>query len=184
MAGRGAGSPRLWTRTLAALALGAGAVAGSAACSPIATDIDYAPSDGVRVVLGDQLTIENLLILTPGEGEPALVAGGFINRGDEATTITLSFGEDGQSTTLQVAGDSSLLLPPPVPDDAASATEDIEREVVILDVSPGAPGSTVPVTISTPESGATTAQVPVLDDTLPPYDAYIEHYLSGTATAG
>lgn len=164
--------PERVRRAIAALALGAGAVAGVAACSPVATQLQYAPSDGARIVLGenDELRIENLLILTEEIQTPALVVGGVTNGTTEAATVTLAFA-DGVSTTVQVPAGGTVLLDP--------ANE--SGETMILPASPVAPGATLPVTISTPELGSTVADVAVLDGTLAPYDTYIEDYLSGAA---
>ena len=55
----------------AALAL---TMTGCAFASPVSTQLDYAPSDGARVVLsqgGAQVRVENMMILTAGEGEAA-----------------------------------------------------------------------------------------------------------------
>jgi len=136
-------------------------IAAVAACTPVATQLPYAPSDGARAVLGDEVTIENLLILTTAEGEPALVIGGVTNRSDEATTVTLTVGE---TSPLEVSVDphDTVLLNP------------ANGETLILDASPTPPGTSIPVTISTPTAGSTTVQVPVLDGTLAPYDAYLE----------
>jgi hypothetical protein len=156
------------SRALAALAIGAAAAAGIGACSPINTQLEYAPSDGNRAELGDEIRVANLLVLTTGQGEPALVVGGVTNRTAETTTVTFTFGADEAGATesldVQVAGRSTVLLNP--------SHED--GETAILEASPVAPGANLPVTISTPTSGSTTVNVTVLDGTLAPYDTYLE----------
>lgn len=161
-------------RALAAVALGA-VVAGTAACSPVATQLEYAPSDGARVVLGEEgeLTIENLLVLTEEADAPALVVAGVTNRTDEPMSVTLTFAE-GVATTLEVPANGTVLLDPANPD----------GETVILEASPVPPGATLPVTVSTPELGATLAEVAVLDGTLAPYDTYLEEYVEDAGAAG
>jgi hypothetical protein len=148
-------------RRLGALVAGVG-IAAVAACAPVTTQLPYAPSDGARAVLGDEVTVENLLVLTTAEGEPALVVGGVTNRSDEATTVSLTVGE---TSPLQVTVDphATVLLNP------------TNGETLILDASPAAPGASVPVTISTPTAGSTSVEVTVLDGTLAPYDAYLEY---------
>jgi hypothetical protein len=168
MAGRtGAGHARRMRRALAALAIGAAAATGVGACSPITTALEYAPSDGSRVELGDEIEVSNLLVLTEALGEPALVVGAVTNLSSEATSVTLEFAGSGgepETVTLQVAGGSTALLDP--------TNED--GETVTLSASPVAPGANVTVTVSTPTAGSVTANVVVLDGTLAPYDEYLE----------
>ena len=168
MAGRtGAGYARRMRRGLAALAIGAAAAAGIGACSPITTQLEYAPSDGSRIELGDEITVSNLLVLTTAMGEPALVVGGVTNHSAEPTTVTLDFaGAEGepQSVPVAVDGRSTTLLNP---------THD-DGETVVLPASPGGPGVNLTVTVSTPSSGSATMNVMVLDGTLAPYDTYLE----------
>jgi len=165
MAGRtGYRHPRRWTRALAALSIGAAATVATA-CAPITTQKPYAPSDGSRAVLGDEIRVENLLILTEAEGEPALVVGAITNHGDDVAPVTLTFGEDqATSTTVQVPPSDTVLLNPANPD----------GQSLVLDETPDRPGSSVPVTISTPSSGSTTVRVTVLDGTLDPYGDWLE----------
>jgi len=157
------------SRALAALAITAAAAAGIGACSPITTQFDYAPSDGNRAALGDEVTVENLLVLTTGQGEPALVVGGITNRTADATTVTLAFGSTDapeliETLDLRVEGGSTVLLNP--------ANED--GITAILEASPVPPGANLTVTVATPSSGSTTVDVTVLDGTLAPYDVYLE----------
>lgn len=172
MAGRtGAGHARRMRRTLAALAIGAAAAAGVGACSPITTDLQYSPSDGSRVEVGDEVTVSNLLVLGTAAGEPALVVGGVTNHSSEATTVTLELaGPAGEpeTVTVQVAGRSTTLLDP---------THE-NGETVTLSASPAAPGANLTVTVSTPTAGSATMNVMMLDGTLAPYDTYIE-YIEG-----
>lgn len=157
---------RRWARALATLSIGAAAAVGATACAPITTDLPYSPSDGARAVLGNEVTVQNLLILTAAEGDPALVVGGITNRSTEDTAVTLTFGEgDGSSTsTVNVPASDTVLLNPAKPD----------GETLILDVTPARPGASVPVTVATPASGSTAIQVTVLDGTLEPYDQWLE----------
>src|SRR5699024_5546122 len=83
-------SPR---RIAAALLLSGATALGVGACSPITTLQPYNPSDGVRGVLGTQISTDNLMILTDAEGSPGLLLGGVTNKsGDEAQ---VSFALDG-----------------------------------------------------------------------------------------
>lgn len=169
MAGRtGTRQARRWSRGLAALSIGVAAALGAAACSPVTTQLPYAPSDGARAVLGDQLTVENLLILTAAEGDPALIVGGLTNRSTSTIEVTLSFGDAATDVQVQVPASDTVLLNPANPD----------GETVVVDPTPGAPGTNVQVTIATASAGSTSVAVPVLDGTLAPYDQWLD-YLDG-----
>lgn len=169
MAGRT--SQRRALRAIGAVLVGLGALSVSA-CSPIMTDVVYAPSDGARAVLGDELTVENLLVLTTAEGEPALVVGAVTNRNGEPSDVTFTFGET-LTTNVMVGPNETVFLDPTNPD----------GQTMILDASPAPPGASLPVTVSTPTSGSTTVQVAVLDGTLAPYDEYLAYLDDVTAAA-
>lgn len=173
MAGRT--SQRRVLRAIGAALVGLGALSVSA-CAPIMTDVAYAPSDGARVVLGDELTVENLLVLTTAEGEPALVVGAVTNRNGESSDVTFTFGDADTAapltTSVRVGPSETVLLDPANPD----------GQTMILDASPAAPGASLPVTVATPVSGSTTVEVTVLDGTLAPYDEYLA-YLDDASSA-
>lgn len=149
------------SRRLAAALLLTGATAlGVGACSPITTMDMYAPSDGVRGDLGTQLRVENLMILSPAEGAQGVVLGGLVN--ETTSPVDVSFAIEGVSggQQLNVPPQDTLLLGP-------------DYEGVTVPAVPAPPGAVVSVQVSTPESGSITLDVPVLDDTLPPYDEYV-----------
>ena len=129
----------------AALSLSSGAWA-----SPTQTDKMYAASDGIRVSLveGDALRVENLMLLTAGEGEAAQLFGALVNDTSEDASITLAVA-DAATTTIEVE---------------AGGVARLEEETEVIDASPAAPGATVPVVIT--YQGATTHAAPVLDGTL------------------
>lgn len=169
MAGRN--SQRRALRAIGAALLGLSLVSVSA-CAPIMTDVPYAPSDGTRVVLGDELTVENLLVLTTAEGAPALVVGGVTNRDGESSDVTFTFG-DTLTTNVTVGPNQTVLLDP----------SHADGQTMVLGASPVPPGASLPVTVATAASGTTTVQVTVLDGTLAPYDSYLA-YLDDPAVTG
>lgn len=160
-------SPR---RIAAALLLSGVTALGVGACSPITTLQPYNPSDGVRGVLGTQVSADNLMILSAGEGDLGTILGGVTNKSGEP--VDVSFSLDGVSGALEVSVDphSTVLLGP-------------EHETVIVPSVPVPPGAVVKVQMSTPESGAVTLTVPVLDGTLPAYDPYVPVTPSESATS-
>ncbi|KGM02393.1 hypothetical protein [Cellulomonas cellasea] len=140
--------------TVAVALVGAG-LAGCSATNPITTQEPYAPSDGVRVGLGD-LTAENLLVLTSGEGEPASLHGAVRNRGGEDLEVTFTLEDGTEVGTVEVAAGDGVLL---------GGTDGEQLLFTATDV----PGSTTDLAISTAAGGAETVPVPVLDGTLPEY---------------
>jgi hypothetical protein len=156
-------SPR--PRTLRAAALAAGvavvglALAGCSATNQITTENPYSASDGVRVVVGD-VRGSNLLVISSAKGEPGTLIGGLVNDGDEPRTVTVAAGDD--STDVELGPKETVLLGGgDVPEDG---TADVLFEAVSVP-----PGAVLQVTISTPEDGSVTANVPVLDGSLPEY---------------
>jgi hypothetical protein len=137
-----------------AVALVAAAVlSGCSATNPITTEMAYAASDGVRATLGD-LTAENLLLVAAAADTPGALQGALTNRGDEDLEVELDL--DGDIALVPVAAGETVLL----------GGEDGEE--VVLD-TPGEPGSTVEMTLTTDAAGSETVPVPVLDGTLPEY---------------
>ncbi|WP_022918438.1 hypothetical protein [Ruania albidiflava] len=146
------------SRRLAAALLLTGVTAlGVGACSPITTMQAYAPSDGVRAELGTQLRVENLLVLTSAEGAEGTVLGALVNESTSAADVTLAIDGVSGGQQLEVPAGGTLLLGP-------------EHHEVALSTVPAAPGATVPVQVSTSQSGSVTLDVPVLDGTLPYYE--------------
>ncbi|QAY69173.1 hypothetical protein [Xylanimonas protaetiae] len=140
-------------RTIALLA--AAGVLALTACSPTTTINPYAPSDGVRVDLSNDLRGVNLLVVAAEQGGEGVVHGAFANHTDETVTFTLTV--DG-AAPVEVDVDPSSTV--------TVGTEDGEQ--VVLDAVAEAPGSFVDATL---EAGGESRQfqLPVLDGTLDEY---------------
>lgn len=152
-------------RTAAVLALGAGAALGLSGCSvtnPIQSQADYAPSDGVRVTVGD-LIVQNLLVVSAGEGEPGNVSGAISNEGQDDARVGLALEDGTEIGSLTVEPGQNLLIGV----DEALTAETTELRV---DEVPAPPGAMIQVTITSDRGGATTTPVPVLDGTLEQYE--------------
>ncbi|WP_454050922.1 hypothetical protein [Cellulomonas sp. Marseille-Q8402] len=150
-----------------AIALAAAAVlSGCSATNQITTEMAYAASDGVRASLGD-LTAENLLLLAAAADEPGALQGALTNRGDDALTVEVA--TEASSERVRVAAGETVLL------------GGTEGEEILLE-TPGAPGSTVALTLSTDAAGTETLQVPVLDGTLPEYAGLVPEEVLPSAT--
>lgn len=142
-----------------AVVVGALALAGCSVANPITTAMPYAPSDGVRVEVTDGVTVENLMVLTDGEGEEGHVLGAVVNRSSEDVEVTITLGEDGGSVPVDVAAGESVNL----------------AEAGITTAAVGAaPGAVLDATVGATGSGDVAAAVPVLDGTIPPYDEYLD----------
>ncbi|MPV37583.1 hypothetical protein [Georgenia subflava] len=147
---------------LAAAAAAVAAVLVLAGCSvanPITTQDPYAPSDGVRVAVTEFVSVENLMILTTGEGEEGHLLGAVVNRSKEDVEVAFTFGESGGAVPVRVEAGGTVNFT-----DAGITTESVEA----------APGANITATVEMPTAGAQQVAVPVLDGTIPPYGDYLD----------
>ncbi len=133
------------------IAVSLGAALALTACAPIQTLEPYAASDGVRTVMNDDVIVENLMIISVGEGAPGAVQGGIRN--------------DGASTSVKI-GDQFL------PVDAGETLllggkNGIDVTIDSVNVRPGA---TMPLTLTVEGSDPQEVPVPVLDGTMSEYE--------------
>lgn len=143
------------TRRGLAVGIVLAAAAGLGACSPITTQIQYAPSDGVRVAVSDSVTVQNLLIVAAAEGAPGAVQGGVVNNGSEDSVVSI-----GDLTVAVAAGETVLL--------GGSHGEEL-----IVDAVPAAPGANAQVAVGLEGTEGETVYIPVLDGTLPEYTSLV-----------
>ena len=148
-----------WKRASATLVLVL-AAAGCSTANPITTQRSYAPSDGVRVQLSDDVAAENLMILTRGEGQEGHLLGGVANRSTGGPTVTVTIELDGGSVYTFALG----------PNENVNLTDE-DLMVTRVDAPPGA---TLPGTVSASNAGSQEVDIPVLDGTIPPYDQFLE----------
>lgn len=158
----------LHARRFGAIVLSAGLITGLGACSPIQTHIPYDPSDGVQVELSNSVKATNLLVLTRAEGEAGTLVGSLTNLTESAAEVTVQVGAADPIEVSLEAGVTAYLTPKLTEYEAGMIF--VEARVSAVD---SAPGSTIPVTITTPADGTTNIQVPVLDGTLEPYADYL-----------
>ncbi|MFC8599475.1 MULTISPECIES: hypothetical protein [unclassified Isoptericola] len=149
-------------RTVAAASVMAGALL-LAACSPTITTKPYAPSDGVRVNLTDQVRGINLMVVSEGEGEPGNLLGAVANDSAEDVDVVLTAeGADPLSVTVPAGGTIYLNA-----DQEGAQVEDPQIAAVAAQ-----PGGDLDATLS----GAGVDQdffLPVMDGTLPEYKDYV-----------
>ncbi len=141
------------------VALVSAGLAGCSATNEITTQLDYAASDGVRATIGD-VTAENLLVITAGEGELGALQGAFTNRGSADVDVTLTTEDNTELASVPVAAGSTVLL---------GGT----RGELVTFTTPVAPGAVLPVTLTTGSAGSEAVSVPVLDGTLSEYTALV-----------
>lgn len=145
--------PRKVARLIAA-PLAAALALGLAACAPITTLKPYAASDGVRVVVSDDVVIENLMIISAAEGSAGAIQGGIRNDGANTSVVI-------GSETIDVESGETLLL---------GGENGLET---IIDPVTVAPGATLKLDIAATGTDVQNVPVPVLDGTLPEYAPYI-----------
>lgn len=146
---------RLSARPVAAVGavLLAGVLTACSTTNPITTHEEYAASDGVRAALGD-ISAENLLLVAVAADAPGALQGALSNQGTDPITVTVATSSD--STDVRVPAGETVLL------------GGTEGEDVVL-ATPGAPGATTDLSLSSGPGGTETVPVPVLDGTLPEY---------------
>ena len=141
-----------------AAVLGAAAlVAGCSVMTPIQTAEPYNAGDGVRVVVTDDVRVENLMVLASDEGAEGQVFGSLVNDCPVEVVITVTIGEGG--IQMPVEPGASVLLG--------------VDEIVVLPSTPVAPGAVAQGMVEAGGLGTVTAAVPVLDSTLPQYADYV-----------
>lgn len=152
-------------RKIAAAAIAASLMLGTAGCtfmSPIASQMDYAPSDGVQVAL-ESVKLRNFIYLSDGAGRAGLF-GSLVNTSLESTTVQIQY-------TDAVSGDKSAatfnLLPQQKLDLGYGGTTAL---AINLEAEPGR----VAEIFAIQTGGVGKAlNVPVLDGTLAEYKALV-----------
>lgn len=143
-------------KKLALAAVGALVLSGCAMTTEVATQKEYAASDGIRVDL-DTVTLENLYLLSDGSPSDAVLSVVAVNNTDDDIDVTL----EGENITWEASLSSKETLNP--------ATDENEPELL---PGPFTPGENVQVTVRA-GSESTTAAVPVLSACSAAYeDAY------------
>ncbi|WP_084039248.1 hypothetical protein [Demequina sp. NBRC 110053] len=136
--------------SLAALAL-----AGCSYVNPITTQENYAASDGSQVQMGAVEGL-NLIVVSPGAGEPGTLIGTLHNSSAEDIDVQVTFDGETMTTVTVPAGQNQQLGP------ADGATE-VPGTTEVL------PGLTTEAALMSSTDGTFTVEVPVMDGTLPEY---------------
>lgn len=138
---------------LAAAALSAMALTGCSLNSPATTLLSYAPADGVELD-GESLDVRDLLVVSHGNGAPAVVSGSLINTSSEPLEVSVSVNGEPLSPEVTVDPNGRARLDGVGPDGS-------EGERLVLPALDSPAGQSVEVRLST---GAETlsATAPVL----------------------
>jgi hypothetical protein len=152
---------------IAAVAAAALLLAGCSTINPITTTLEYEPSDGFSVDIGDNAEAMNLLVITSAVGEPAILTGSIYNA--DVEDLEVSFSIDGETfTDVTVPAQSTAILGP-----------DYE---VITGAATVAPGMIAQVLVNSEFTGQFATPVPVMDGTLPEYAPVLEAIPAPVAT--
>ena len=129
----------------ASLALG-----GCSFIAPQTSLEQYAPSDGLQVDLGD-VPVRNVLVVSQGGGEPGVLSGALVNRGDADAVVLVEV--SGTTAEVDVAAGETVFLA------AFGETDGVQ---VVLDVVEEPAGGVVEVSFSDPAADSSSFQVPIV----------------------
>jgi hypothetical protein len=152
-------------RKFATVAVAASLLLGTAGCTfmnPIASRIDYAPSDGTQANL-ETVDARNFIYLSDGNGHAALF-GSLVNRGLESASVKLQYTD---ATSKETKEAYFTLLPAQKLDFGYNGTSALNYDLG------GKPGQTVTVWVSAGSETGKSMNVPVLDGTLPEYSELV-----------
>jgi hypothetical protein len=138
---------------LTGLAVATLLAAGCGVFSPVQTDYDYIPADGVSLSIPG-LDLRNLAIVTDGAGSDGVLVGQAVNPGAEAVEVL--FGVPGADGSLGSGGGRTS-----VPAYSGATLSD-EATAVGLGPVPAAPGEMTRLIVTTPDAGQNVVLVPVL----------------------
>ncbi len=145
---------------IATIAGAALAVTGCSAVNPITTSQKYAASDGLQADLGS-VTALNLLLVSEGDGEQAVLIGALYNHTADVVTVQISI-------------DGSQIQSVDVPAFTTATLGTGESDEVVAGVASAAPGFIADVSMRTVDAGLVQTPVPVVDGTLPEYQMVLD----------
>ena len=161
-------------RKFATVAVAASLLLGTAGCTfmnPIASRIEYAPSDGTQASLTN-VDARNFLVLSDDKGNAALF-GSLVNRGLDSTSVKLQYTDATSKETKQAF---YTLLPAQKLDFGYNGTSPLNFNLG------GKPGEVVSVWVSAGTENGKEMNVPVLDGTLAEYSDLVKQ-LGGSTPA-
>lgn len=154
---RGLLSTRPGRTAAAALTLVAGAtLAGCQLASPLTTDLDYEPADGVSVYVGD-VVVRDLVVVSESAGSQGRVTGLVVNQGSEPASVSVHLEDQTVLTPqLEIAPGDAVRL-----DGTPIGTGEAGQAMTVAEV-PSAPGSYLTLLVEVGGATAESASVPIL----------------------
>jgi hypothetical protein len=148
-------------RKIATVTIAASLMLGTSGCtffSPIASRIEYTPSDGSQVTL-QQVDARNFIYVSDGKGNAALI-GSLVNRGLTSTNVKLQYTD---ATSSEKKEAFFTLLPSQKLDFGYNGATALDFDLG------GKPGALVTVFVVADGEAGKAMNVPVLDGTLSEY---------------
>lgn len=148
-------------RKIATVTIAASLMLGTSGCtffSPIASRIEYTPSDGSQVTL-KHVDARNFIYLSDGKGNAALI-GSLVNRGLTSTSVKLQYTD---ATSSEKKEAFFTLLPSQKLDFGYNGATALDFDLG------GKPGALVTVFVVAEGEAGQAMKVPVLDGTLSEY---------------
>ncbi len=153
------------TRAFAAAVAAVLVLSGCSLAANITTSKPYDASDGVGTVV-DGIVTQNLLLIASGAGEPGVLIGSITNESSQRAFVAITDvqtpGGAGESVTVRVNAGETVRL----------GTGEGEQLVTVP--APVAPGLIARFTVGVTRGQEDTLYVPVVDGTLPEYQAVLE----------
>lgn len=147
------------SRLVASAAVSAVVLLGATGCTfitPQSTTTEYAASDGINVPSSDgPLDVRNVFIVATEDGSTGNLVAGIVNPTDAGETLTVQV-RDLDPLSVRVGPGDTLSL-------------GADAEPLRIDDLDTLPGETVEIYFQSGDATGTTADVPVLDGTLPYY---------------
>lgn len=147
------------SRLVASAALSALVLLGATGCTfitPQSTEVKYSASDGVNISDSDgPLQIRNAMVIATEDGATGNLVAAIVNDTDDAETLTVEI-EGLEPLTVRVGAGDTVSL-------------GADAEPLRIDDLDAMPGSTVEIYFQSGDATGASAEVPVLDGTLPYY---------------
>lgn len=144
-------------RAVVGAVLAGGLALGTAACAPSQTDIHYAPSDGIRIALDSGIETQNFMLISNGNGAPAVVGGALKNYSNEDSAVRIAATDGSFEMIFEIAAGELI-----------NFTENNEPTQIIESLN-AMPGSNVVATFEDMAGNIAELNIPVLDGTLEEY---------------
>lgn len=148
------------SRLVASAAISALVLLGATGCTfitPQSTEIQYSASDGINIPDSDgPLEVRNAMIIATEDGSAGNLIAAIVNPTDKAEVLTVEIDGVAESLTLRVGAGDTVSL--------GSNAEPLRIDDLGIK-----PGATVETYFQSGDATGASAQIPVLDGTLPYY---------------